>query len=83
MLLTTNIVGTNYDVIEISGGLKIFFGFEPLALQDAIMFCNNRGGRVYEPRNLDQVQEVAMRATEARLLHGHWIGIADIEEEGR
>ncbi len=81
-LIQLQILGPHYEIIELSGGLRIFIGFEKMNLEGAIHYCNNRGGRVYEPRDAQQRDQVEQKSYEAQLLHGYWLGITDMEEEG-
>ncbi len=77
------LLGKNYEIIEISGCLRIYFGFEQMDLTSAIHYCNKSGGRVYEPRRVDHLIDVQERAYNASLWFGFWLGITDMAEEGR
>ncbi len=81
--MSTFLLEEHYAIIQIIGGHGIFFGFESMTLREAIAFCNKQGGRVFEPRNFYQIQDVYRFAQNARLLDSYWIGISDLEEEGR
>ncbi len=51
-------------------------------LPDAVRFCQEGGGRVYEPRDNIQQMEVEARARDAALIYGYWLGISDRDQEG-
>ncbi len=49
----------------------------------AIAYCDSRGGRVYEPRNMMMAYQVEEFARDQRLWLGFWVGIYEKHVEGK
>ena len=62
--------------------LDFFFGFARMNQTSAVEFCEEKGGRLYEPRVEGQLERVLDRAKEYSF-ESIWIGVSDEDNEGR
>ena len=65
------------------GDLEFEFFFSAITknFDDAESFCTEKGGKLYEPRNINSMNDVSNHAR-AEGIGDFWLGIHDLNEEG-
>ena len=61
--------------------LELFITKVKKNFEDAVSFCAGKGGKLYEPRNANTMNDVSNQAI-AKGIHRFWLGIHDKNEEG-